>query len=120
MLTATDITQFLIALEKANSEEEIVIIILEIAKRTEENLKSETVKVTMYVPKEITRDKEDKGLNIASFDYYSGIEYAKIKGLVFSTDFGTVRNKTGYIVCCGDVMVRVEPNDYPDIVRRDI
>ena len=58
-------------------------------------------------------------LNTASFSYYDGIHYAKEKGLKQSTEFSDVRKGTHFIVCCGDVMVKVEETDYPDIKRRD-
>lgn len=71
----------------------------------------------MFEPKEITQDI-DTGVNIASFDYYTGIKYAKEKGLQQTTSFSDIGKKTHFIVCCGDVMVQVEPTDYPEITRR--
>lgn len=76
-----------------------------------------TNNVSIYTPKEITKDIET-GMNIASFDYYSGKAYAELKGLQFTTDFKAVFAGVGYIVCCGDVMVKVEETDYPSINRR--
>jgi len=71
----------------------------------------------LYIPKEITED-DITAQNIASFDYYTGIKYAESLGLKQSTSFTEVSNGTHFIVCCGDVMVQVEPTDYPDITRR--
>lgn len=70
-------------------------------------------------PKEITRDS-DNGVNVASFGYYDGIEYAKEKGLKQTTNFSDVFAGTHFIVCCGDVMVKVEETDYPEMIRREI
>ena len=74
-------------------------------------------KYIMSEPKEITQDI-DTAVNIASFDYYTGIQYAKDNNLIQTTSFNDVNAKTHFIVCCGDVMVRVEPTDYPNITRR--
>lgn len=74
-----------------------------------------------YIPKEITIDGEQETPpHIASFGYYDGIKYAQEKGLKQSGDFAQVFAGTHFIVCCGDVMVRVQPEDYPQIPRRDI
>ncbi len=72
----------------------------------------------MISPTEITRCN-DTGLNTASFSYYDGIHYIKDKNLKQSTEFSDVRKGTHFIVCCGDVMVKVEETDFPDITRRD-
>lgn len=71
------------------------------------------------IPKEITIDS-DNNQQVASFGYYDGIAYTTEKGLKQSTSFKEVLNKTHFIVCCGDVMVSVEPTDYPEIERRVI
>lgn len=71
----------------------------------------------MLLPKEITQDC-DTAINIASFGYYDGIQYAKDNNLQQSTKFSDVNKGTHFIVCCGDVMVKVNPEDYPEIQRR--
>jgi hypothetical protein len=71
----------------------------------------------LYVPKEITQDI-DTAINIASFDYYSGIRYCELLGIKQCGNFNQVSDGTGFIVCCGDVMVKVKQTDYPDIKRR--
>lgn len=71
----------------------------------------------MLQPKEITQDI-DTAINIASFDYYSGIQYAKDNNLEQTTSFSDVNAGTHFIVCCGDVMVKVTKEDYPEITRR--
>lgn len=71
------------------------------------------------IPKEITIDSDNNN-HIASFGYYDGIYYAKQNNLKHTTSFADVNNKTHYIVCCGDVMIRVESTDYPNINRRTI
>lgn len=71
----------------------------------------------MIVPKEITQDI-DTGINVAWFDYYDGIKYAKEKGLKQTASTAEVMQSTHFIVCCGDVMVKVEPTDFPNIKRR--
>jgi len=74
--------------------------------------------MSIIQPKEITKCV-DTHLNTASFEYYDGIKYAKEKGLKQSTKFSELRKGTHFIVCCGDVMVKVEPTDYPNILRRE-
>lgn len=70
-------------------------------------------------PKEITKDK-DTGAEVASFSYYDGIYVAKKKGLHHTVHFKDVFAETHYIVCCGDVMIKVNSSDYPEIKRREI
>lgn len=70
-------------------------------------------------PKEITRDS-DNNLQIASYGYYDGIAVAREKSLKQTTSFLDVFNKTHFIVSCGDVMIRVEETDYPELNRRVI
>ena len=71
------------------------------------------------LPTEITIDS-DNNTHIASFSYYDGIYRAKQLNLKQTTHFGDVMNKTHFIVCCGDVMIKVEETDYPEIKRRTI
>jgi hypothetical protein len=68
-------------------------------------------------PIEITKCCET-GLETASFSYYDGIHVVKEKQLKQTTNFSDVRNNNMFIVCCGDVMFKVEPTDYPTIQRR--
>lgn len=65
------------------------------------------------LPKEITQDC-DTGINTASFEFYSGVRLAKKLGLNQTTN----TDKGNFMVCCGDVMFTVEPNDYPTVKRR--
>jgi hypothetical protein len=74
---------------------------------------------TLIEPKEITIDS-DNNEQIASFGYYDGIAYAKEHNLQQTTSFKDVFNGTHFIVCCGDVMIKVLPTDYPSIERRII
>lgn len=60
----------------------------------------------------------DTGLHTASFDFRSGILYARKRKLEQTSEFADVRAGTHFIVCCGDVMVKVEPTDFPEIKRR--
>lgn len=70
------------------------------------------------LPKEITSDIETNK-NVASFDYYTGIKYAKEKGLIQNKIVNnSLFNKEGFCVCCGDVMCEIEPTDFPTIERR--
>jgi hypothetical protein len=71
----------------------------------------------VITPKEITRDP-DSSIDLASFGYYDGLKYAELNGLEQDTSFTNVMKYTHFIVCCGDVMVRVADTDYPDIQRR--
>jgi len=73
---------------------------------------------TIIQPKEITRCV-DTSMNTASFEYYDGIQYTKEHNLEQTTEFSEVRNNNKFIVCCGDVMVKVSETDYPNIIRRD-
>jgi hypothetical protein len=73
----------------------------------------------LYTPDEITEDIDTKQ-NIASFDYYEGIRYAELLGLKQTTSFNDVSAGTHFIVCCGDVMIKVNKTDYPNIERREI
>lgn len=73
----------------------------------------------LYIPKEITVDVDTKE-NIASFDYYTGIRYCELMKLQQSGNFNQVSEGTHFIVCCGDVMVKVSQVDYPQLVRRNI
>lgn len=68
-------------------------------------------------PIEITQDIET-GINIASFNYYDGINVAEERGLEQTTSFHKVNCSTHFVVCCGDVMFRVHPEEYPEISRR--
>ena len=72
----------------------------------------------MIIPNEITRDI-DTGQHIAHFSYYDGVKYAKEHNLKQTTSFMDVANKTHFIVCCGDVMLRVSETDYPEMKRRE-
>ncbi len=69
-------------------------------------------------PIEITKCV-DTHLHTASFDYNNGIQYARENNLQQSTEFSDVRKGTHFIVCCGHVMIKVEPTDYPEIKRRE-
>ena len=71
----------------------------------------------LYIPKEITQDVDTKE-NIASFDYYSGKNYCELMNIKQSSNFNDVSKGTHFIVCCGDVMVKVLQSDYPAIKRR--
>jgi hypothetical protein len=71
----------------------------------------------LYTPKEITQDI-DTHENTASFDYHTGIRYAELLGLKQTVHFNNVFAGTHFIVCCGDVMVKVLATEYPTIQRR--
>jgi hypothetical protein len=68
---------------------------------------------TSLLPKEITQDCDTEE-NTASFDYYTGIKIAKELGLKQSTN----TKEGNFMVCCGDVMFKVKPSDYPEVTRR--
>ena len=72
---------------------------------------------TTIKPKEITQDI-DNGANTASFSYYDGIQFAEDNNLKQTTSFSEVSKGTHFMVCCGDVIVKVEEVDYPEIERR--
>ncbi len=68
-------------------------------------------------PKDITKDR-DTGIETASFGYYDGIDFARERNLEQSTSFSDVNKGTHFIVCCGDVMLKVKETDFPDTPRR--
>ncbi len=70
-------------------------------------------------PTDITIDKDNEQ-HTASFSYYDGIQYAKDNNLKQTTSFTDVSKGTHFIVCCGDVMVKIEPLDFSTITRRII
>lgn len=70
---------------------------------------------TPVIPNEITFDEFD---HLASFEFYSGKRLAKEKNLLQSTNLQDVRKGTHFVVSCGEVIIRVEATDYPDIERR--
>lgn len=72
--------------------------------------------ITNY-PKEITRD-EELNFDIASFSYYDGIAIAEERGLKQTTEFKQVFENTHFIACCGDIMLRVKRDEYPELNRR--
>jgi len=68
-------------------------------------------------PREITLTGT---IHIAHFRFYDGLHYVKDKPLKQTTQWEELDGGTGYMVACGDVMVRV-PEDYcPHIKRRII
>ena len=74
---------------------------------------------TIVLPKEITKDS-DNGIEYASFDYYDGIHLAKKNGWKQTTSMSELSRANTFIVCCGDVMIRVVPSMYSSIERRII
>lgn len=78
-----------------------------------------TMPILINYPKEIAIDT-DNNMHVASFSYYDGIAKAKELGLQQTTDFRKVFDNTHFIVCCGDVMIRVKEDDYPEINRKVI
>jgi len=72
---------------------------------------------TSIIPKEITQNK-DSGHNIASFSFYEGRQFVNKYNLKYTTSFSDVFKGTHYTICCGDIMVKVESTDYPEINRK--
>lgn len=72
------------------------------------------------LPKEITVDPDNNNINIASFGYYDGIAVITERKLKQTTMFRNVFEGTHFIVCCGDVMLKVNEDEYPTIERRII
>ena len=68
-------------------------------------------------PTEITKDSET-GVEIASFKYTDGILVAKQNLKSQTTNFDDIINKNMFLVCCGEVMMRVRSTDYQTIDRR--
>ncbi len=69
----------------------------------------------LIIPTDITRDELN---DIASFSYYDGIYLAKQNNLTQTTELSKIRDGKHFIVCCGDVMIKVEQTEYPNIERR--
>jgi len=68
------------------------------------------------VPKSIDRYVYS-GRELASFGYYDGISYCKSMGLHHTTSFNKVDHGTHYMVSCGDVIIRVDADMFPEIER---
>jgi len=73
---------------------------------------------TTIQPKEITKCV-DTGIHTASFGFYEGKQFVKDNNLEQTTEFSEVRNNNKFIVCCGNIMVRVSRFDYTHITRRN-
>jgi hypothetical protein len=69
------------------------------------------------LPKEITKDC-DSSIEYASFSYYDGIHLAKENNWKQTTSFNELEKVNTFIVCCGDVIIRVVPSIYSQIKRR--
>ncbi len=78
------------------------------------------LKLNLMTPKEITIDPDNNNAEIAHFSYYDGISYVRENGQQFTTSYRMILTGDYYMVCCGDVMLRVEPTDFPEIPRRTI
>jgi hypothetical protein len=76
---------------------------------------------TLALPKDINTCEYPEGLiHTASFDYYAGMKYVELNHMKQSSDMGDTRKFTHYVVCCGDVMIRVLPEDFPEVERRPL
>lgn len=73
----------------------------------------------MNNPIEVTIDS-DNGHQIASFSYNNGLSEVQSRNLKQTTKFSEVFKGTHFIVCCGDIMFKVDDKDYPNIERRTI
>ena len=75
---------------------------------------------TNLTPKEITIDIENN-IHIAHFDYYTGISYSDHAQLSMTTTYKDfIEDNPVFMVACGDVMIRVKEDDYPNIERKTI
>lgn len=74
-------------------------------------------KTANHTPKEITKDI-DSGIEIASFPYYDGIHFCKENEIKQATTTSQLGSGNGYIVSCGDVMLRTNSKEWPEIERR--
>jgi hypothetical protein len=81
------------------------------------NKNMNTIISNQISPKEITKDC-DSGVEYASFSYYDGISLAKENNWKQTTSLKELENVNTFIVCCGDVMIRVVPSMYSSIERR--
>lgn len=73
--------------------------------------------MSQYLPTEITKCC-DTGIETASFDYYTGIKYVVEHNIPQTTKMSLIQDGSHFIVCCGDVMIGVQPTDFPEIERR--
>lgn len=78
-----------------------------------------TISNNNILPKEITKDC-DTGIEYASFSYKDGIRLAKEHNWKQTTSIKELEKVNTFIVCCGDVMIRVVPSIYSQIERRII
>ena len=70
-------------------------------------------------PVEITQDS-DNGINFASFSIDEGKKYAQTIGKTRCTNIMQVDVTSEYWVMSGQVVMMVEPSDFPEIERRII
>lgn len=90
-------------------------------KQTQTNNKKELTDSFTYVPREITTIEYGNELvHIATFDFYSGLAYVKAQGCKHTIEFRKVYENSCFIVCCGDIMVRILSTDFPNIIRRPL
>lgn len=68
-------------------------------------------------PREITKDC-DTGIEHAWFDYYSGIHLAEQFGWKQTTSIAELEKVGNFIVCCGEVGIRIVPADFSHMERR--
>lgn len=98
----------------------ILEIMPKLAFNTNGNVLSPSMNETIN-PIEITKCK-DTGLETASFSFYDGKHFLSLNkhlNLKQTTSFEDVRNGTHFIVCAGDIMVKVNKFNYPHITRRN-
>jgi len=74
---------------------------------------------TIPFPNQITKDHEN-GMEVGHFTYLQGEYYAERKGLRFTSSLSDFIKGGYYLVSCGDVLVLLEPKDFPSIERRVI
>lgn len=71
-------------------------------------------------PIEITQDSDNNGINFASFTIDEGKNYAQTIGKTRCTNIMELDVTSEYWVMSGNVVMMVEPSDFPEIERRII
>lgn len=74
----------------------------------------------MTMPFEITQDCDNSSLQFASFGFYEGRYLVKQNNLKQVTSYSKLIENENFLVCCGDVVIKVKSTDYPEIERRVI
>ena len=88
----------------------------EIANRLAENIGGSIL--TTIKPIQITHSKIDRTKHVATFKYHDGIQYANMNKLEHTVNYSEMLKGAHYCIVCGDVLLVVDKDDYPEIERK--